>query len=1199
VIARRLALLIVIAGVGAASGRARASVGLDPFRRLGAAAGDPLRVAPIRLAAAEPVSTPAPKPAPVARRACVDDSECPNDTICEQAFCQAVPTSTNIAWLYYREGTFREVLGLWWSRRGATGYTDVVPFYWHYWSPKGRTHVFAPLVWRFEDYKSQHVVTVVAPLFVTSRRPNGGFTWIFPFNFAWRDKDDSSLLVVPFFYGSTNKRGGTFISWLGYDSSDGPERDGAAFWLYWHGENTKAHSGYNVAFPLLWDFWDGEDRSTVFFPLVWSFSSAGENTTVAVPWFHLRRASWTFDTLFPLWWSGGDEKAGSAFHMLLPLFYWQSSNHGRQSALVTPLGGYARDADARAHTAVVLPLLSLWHRDPDDDLQIFTPLYIHEHSREQDSTTRLYGLALFYRRDDPRGSTTAVTPLFWHFHDADTGASATTLLPFFARRDGPRDTTTIVGAGLWAYWRSFKNGGWSAGLFPVAFFGANAGHTHAVVVPLLGHWSGPHESTTVTPLFYRHHDERGEAAGIPPLLTFFGQRDGDSYAIQFPLYWHFASERQGWSTTATPVFYHHRDADGWSVGVGPLLPVFYARSGKTRSHAVLFPVFWHFRDSDTDTSTTVIGPFWHRSRGHETTVGLFPLLYYRGGARPGGPDETSFTFLPFVHYHRDADTRVLVTPLGISARGPRRAAGFLGPYFWYKDATLDASFIPLLHVDITRLDTGERTRQFGPWFELSGPGHKAWLLFPLVGHYADANESDTYVFPSFFHQRRADGTHVDTLPPLYWHSSGNGRSTTVIGLWYDHDDARAHDTGFVPFWFFAKNERRTLTVIPLLLFARRHDFKADSERLLCALLWHTRDGAASATTLFPLWWAASSPDRSHHVLFPLFWRYTDTKADSAWTLAGPFYWSSQGHERTYGLLPLTWFSHDPSNGAGSFALMPLVYSSHGPNRSAFMTPFFGATRSPATRFTYAGAVVPLWFSHTAIDLETHIETHTTFFLPFLYFSRERPESRLTTVLALYWHHHDVTSSTTLGLPLYYDFHDYDISRTTVAFPLLFRHANEVAGTATWIGPLFYRRSTPTDATTIAFPLVWDIKRGNDRTTLVFPFVARWRRADHVSTWVFPTIYHRTGLAPDGAPDGTWRTVVAPFYDAAVNRPGDFAWDVLGGLFGHERVGRNRYLKLFFMRFEQEPAPRAQTAWYSQPARTPRRELARGLSMNTW
>jgi hypothetical protein len=203
------------------------------------------------------------------------------------------------------------------------------------------------------------------------------------------------------------------------------------------------------------------------------------------------------------------------------------------------------------------------------------------------------------------------------------------------------------------------------------------------------------------------------------------------------------------------------------------------------------------------------------------------------------------------------------------------------------------------------------------------------------------------------------------------------------------------------------------------------------------------------------------------------------------------------------------------------------------------------------------------------------------------------------VLALFWRQQDVTSSATVVAPLFYDVHDYHLSRTTVALPLFIRHANEVEHSVTWVAPLYYRRSAPESSTTVAFPLVWDFKDANDRTTLVLPFVARWRRADHVSTWVFPTIYHRTGLTAGGAPDGTWRTIVAPFYDAAVKRPGDFSWDVLGGLFGHERIGRNRYLKLLFMRFEQEPAPRAQTAWYSQPARTPRREAARGLSMNTW
>ena len=212
------------------------------------------------------------------------------------------------------------------------------------------------------------------------------------------------------------------------------------------------------------------------------------------------------------------------------------------------------------------------------------------------------------------------------------------------------------------------------------------------------------------------------------------------------------------------------------------------------------------------------------------------------------------------------------------------------------------------------------------------------------------------------------------------------------------------------------------------------------------------------------------------------------------------------------------------------------------------------------------------------------ETHTTIVPPLLLFTRRGPEASLTTVLGLFWHHHDVTSSTTLGLPLYYDFHDFSLSRTTVAFPLLFRHANEVAGTATVDRAALLPPLVAHGLDDRRLPALLGLRGPGTRTTIVFPLFAHWRRPDHASTWVFPTIYHRTGLAPAGQPDGTWHTVVAPFYAAAVKRPGDFSWEVLGGLFGHESVGRNRYLKLFFMRFEQEPAPRAQTAWYSQPRR---------------
>jgi hypothetical protein len=1195
-------------GIVAAAGSARAAVSLDPFRRAGASSAaatfDPVRVA---AADAPPAasSAPAAAPAPAASsttpggvgKACETDNDCPNETICDQKVCRAVQASTNILYLFYREGTFTEIAGLYWSKRGPSGYTFLAPLYWHTWSPKGRSHVVAPFFWRFEDYASRNVVTLVLPFAATSRSPDSSFTWIFPLNFGWRDKDVHHQLVFPLYYGTQHKKGGSFYSWFGYDAHDADSEDGSVLWLYWHGEDRKARSEYNVLFPLLWDFKDKEDRSTVFFPLVWSYGTADGNTTLAIPWFHLRRPTWQFDTLFPIWWSGRDEKAGTAFKMLVPFFYWQGAGHGRASMWVSPLGGYSRDDDARSRTLALLPLLTFWRHDPEGQIRIITPLFVQHRSYTEESRTNLYGL-LLYLRSDPKGTTRALLPFFWRFRDAETGATATALLPLFARRDGPRDTTTAVGAlpVLWAYWRNFKGGGWSAGLFPFAFFGSNAGRSHAVVAPLFWHWAGARDSTTVVaPFFYWHRDDRGHAGGVPLLLTFFGARDGDSYAIQFPLYWHFTSARAESSTTATPLGYYHRDRDGWSLGVGPIVPLFYAREGGKRSHAVLFPVFWHFRDDEAQRTTTVVLNFWHSRWGDRTTTALFPLLYFSQGARPDGETETTRAIFPLFYYHRDPWKTVLVTPVGFSARGPRRAGGFLGPYFWFCNEDIDARFVPLLYADISRRATGERTRQFGPFFALDGPGHKSRVLFPIFGRYEDAQESDTYVFPTFFRQRRTDGSKVDALLPLFWHSSGGGRATTVVGLFYDHTAEGVRDTGFFPFWFHARNAERSITVIPPLLFFRRHDFKTDQSRIFCLLLWHASDKDGSSTTVFPLWWQARAGAKSHAVLFPIVWHFADTAAGSSSTLAGPLYWSAHGTARTYGLLPLVWRSSDPADGSHATGVMPFFYEAHGPKRATVMTPLLGWHQSETSRFNYGGVVVPLWVSHT--NLVT--ETHTTVVSPLLLYTRQRPDSSLTTVAGLFWHKHNVTSSMTLGLPLYYDFHDFDVSRTTVAFPVFFRHANEMAGTSLALAPLYYSHATPEGSTTVGFPLYWDFKGKDTRTTLVLPVFARWRRPGYVSTWVFPTYYHNTGLTLSGQPDGTWRTVFAPFYDAAVKRPGDFEWEVLGGLFGHENVGRNRYLKLFFIRFEQEPAPRAQTSWYSQPLRTPRRQSARGLSMNTW
>ena len=225
-------------------------------------------------------------------------------------------------------------------------------------------------------------------------------------------------------------------------------------------------------------------------------------------------------------------------------------------------------------------------------------------------------------------------------------------------------------------------------------------------------------------------------------------------------------------------------------------------------------------------------------------------------------------------------------------------------------------------------------------------------------------------------------------------------------------------------------------------------------------------------------------------------------------------------------------------------------------------------------------LMPLFVTH----LTRKTEIRTSFVLPLLFFSRGSPEKSITTVAGLFWRRRDISSATTLVLPLFIDVHDFRQSRTTVLLPLFVRHSNEVTGESLWLAPLYYRHVTAETTTNVFFPLFWDFKREGRRTTVLFPFFAHWTRATYAATYIFPIFYYRKGILA-GEDDGTWRLFIPPLFDAAVERPGDFRWEILGGLFGKERIGRNHYMKLFFFTFETQKASAAQTSWV-RPAAAP-------------
>lgn len=1219
---------------------ARAQAATRPFAAavpVRAPSADPFR--PVRVSAAD--SAP-PPPASTAPARCTNDAQCPAETICDGGACRPFERPIH-ALLYRKEGPSTAFIPFYWSKRGDTGHRVVAPFYFHFWSPLDRARVVAPFYWRFEDDVRRHFVTVVFaglpvsttsepgarsvavwPLFYASNRygwaaplllsfslrnpeaqtsttllallafsrqtPARTFTWAAPLTFYWRHQNERHLLPLPLAYASWTRSEGDDrrlrenlqITPIGYSSLNGSNERGSLAWIYWAGREGKTGEAYNVLFPL-----------------VWSFRSPAANTTIAGLFVHWRRGSHRFDTLPPLFWRSSDSASHEGWGLLVPFAFWRRSDGGHQRSWVSPIGGaFSNDRTGTHTTALLLPPLVV-RRTPTTSFTMIAGLYWRARDTVADSDTRVVGPYLSHR--DPDGETTAVLPLFFRLRDRATHAHTDLLLPFYFARRNPDERTVAAGVlPLWGYHRSFRDGSSSAGLFPLAFFGNRGEDRHAVVVPLFFHWKTHQAATTVAlPLFFRRNTGTATSTFVLPLALYHGTQGARSATVQFPLFWRFRDSASGSATTVVPPVFVHSDRDGWSAG---LIPLLFARAGAQRSHFVLFPAIWHFSDRAQDRSSTLALLYFHRRNGDERTDALLPLLWYRRGRAPGGVEETSFTLFPFVHHRHSPTESLWLSPVAITSRTPARRVGFIGPYLWYRDSEIAAKAVLPLFVDLTHLRAGDRTRILGPWFALDAPDMRARALFPLFGHYAapDGSESGTWVFPTFFRmQRRSDDYHLTTLVPLFWTSRSAHHKTLVLGPWWTHRRDDAHSTGLAPLYLYANSAQRSLIVTPL--FYRREEHATGSTQTASLLFFHARRPDGHSTVLFPLWWSSRHGERRRDILFPLYWHFGNRTANGEPTdlhIAGPMFSSRSGDYVTRGLAPVLWWSRDKS-GARAEALLPLFYARHGEAGHGIYTLLFGAggsptsswwyvppvyhRRTPATAFTM---VAPFFFQHSNMATQTT----TRVVPPLLHFSRSSPDRSLSVWGALFWRRHTIDSSATVLAPFFFDWRTSYASRSTLLLPLLYRHHRYVDDTAYTLAPLFYRRAAPTNSTTVLFPLVWDFKSAPDRrTTLVLPLYVGVQRPTYSAHYVFPNIYWSRGR---GTAVGTSRTMVFPFWESAVKRPGDTMWEVLFGLFGYERVGRNRFMRLFFIPVELEPTPAAKTAWYGRPRRAapPKRDL---------
>lgn len=1174
------------------------------------------------------------KTGPDSRKKCRTDDDCKSGTYCsyDDKVCKKVRRRINIAYLFYLSGDrrFLSVLGLYMHRKGERGFRMVFPFYWHFWGKKHQARVLFPIYWRFQNKHKERTDTLVGPFHHwKSKRGHGFNVWplffysnygkkgsrftLLPFGHYEREgkfKGYGFLTPVGFYYGSSSPKHRT---WAMLPWAYGTATPSKAFtWVFpfnfytrtgrdkqWflpplayahrHGSTHKT-----FIFPLVWVWGKSNETNVIGFPFVWHFSSPQKSTTLVLTYFHARRKHWSMGGVAPFLFYGKNKKEGSRHVTLAPLFHYSSGEHGRVHRFHSVLFNWMSDKTKgkRWWLWSFPPILSVRSRAKGTD--VVFPFYWAHYNKN--TATKLVCVPPFLYYRDRMQRNTFLFPFWWNFRHRDTGAYVRALFPVFYQQRSVRGRTLTVAGPVYAAHGGKKP--WHAGLAPLLFFGAGKKSHHAVVFPLFWHFKDKNTQTTVTGPFYWARRKKSWHAGLAPLF-FMGRGKETSYATMFPLLWYLKNRKEQWTTTIAGPVYAHWGEKGWMAGLAPL---FFFGNKDGRSHHIVAPLFAHWADKKKNHRTLIAGPSYYWRRGQDRGWGFAPFAFFSRRYRKGYVS-SKLTILPFMHLERSRHRKLLVTPLGGYLSRPKEKSftGVVGPVVWHRSPKSRGwAFLPWVYH--WRNNKTKVTTTVGfPFIRQTTPKKTSTVVFPFYWRFTSPKEKSLVLFPFYWRLRQKKGWKADVVFPFYWNMKNDKRHLFMIPPYYRHKTKDSYTSGVWPFYHYKRNKKLKKTwmhVFPLVWY-HRDDVKK-TRWMVAGPYYSSKTPTTGHHGLVPFLFWGHKGAKKYRVGFPLYWDFQNDDTKKRVLFAGPFFYHRKGEEKGGGLLPLVWYRSNPA-GMVQLTVAPLFHVKKDPTQFTLYTALFGWSRDRATN-AHHGYVGPyIWRSDAKrrhdvvfpVFWRFHDKTTkatTTFIPPLLYWGRHTRDKKVDLVFPIVWSSRTVTSRTLVVFPFWWDKHNYHKSRTTAVLPLFYRKRNYAKKQSTWLFlPATYYKKSPKktqfvlfplvwhfskkkrrggrDSTTIAFPFYWDFKRGDSRTTIAFPFVWYFDRPNKKTVVVLNSYYVKNKKK------GTYKFHCIPFFRFGRPRPGDLEWSVFGGIVGYRRIGRNRYLKLFFFSIKLEPAPR--------------------------
>jgi len=336
--------------------------------------------------------------------------------------------------------------------------------------------------------------------------------------------------------------------------------------------------------------------------------------------------------------------------------------------------------------------------------------------------------------------------------------------------------------------------------------------------------------------------------------------------------------------------------------------IYYNRRSAERADDILFPLVWNLRD--TESRTTIVGPFVNRSAKEEDDTWLAPL-FFEGGRKDGG-----YTIIPplLTYMNRDAEG-------GFNLFGPafcswtKGTGCFSGPetrdfglfplYFGGNDDSSSYRLIPpLLHYHEQDSNADSELDVWGPIYSSRTESDHAFHLLPFYWSFWGKEEHHTTLFPLFHYGWNRNASLF--VNPLFltatseegyetfatWgYARYRGRTeldmyTPLLWLYRDPDAGLSQQLLF-PFLYHRSSPREeSLAIFPL--FGSFHRFGIERETWITPLFKHEQSLTGWQTNLYPLLFFGRDRHESHSVVAPIFWDFSGPS--SRVTIAAPIYW---------------------------------------------------------------------------------------------------------------------------------------------------------------------------------------------------------------------------------------------------------------------------------------------------------------------